>query len=143
MNTLAGGRLCCRRVPRRPLAALLVKQSQDTCLTRKRLGPCGTSFSGRGYATVGTHSPVPIPDTAHRAHLPARGEPETHSHMVWSGTFRELVKTDIPFVPWLARPFLTQFPEEYLRAGQGHHGQGDLTRVQILEEAFSEKRDAD
>jgi hypothetical protein len=43
----------------------------------------------------------------------------------------------------LAQPFLTQFPEEYLRAGQGHHGQGHLTRVQSLELVFCEKRDAD
>jgi hypothetical protein len=59
-----------------------------------------------------THLPVPIPGTAHRAHL-------------------------------AGRPLLTQFPEAYLRAGQGHHGQGHLKSVQILEEAFSEKLYAD
>lgn len=63
VNTLAGDRLYCRWVPGWYLAALLAKQPENTCLTRKRFEPCAVSFSGIRYVTVGTHSPVPFPGT--------------------------------------------------------------------------------
>ena len=70
------------------------------------------------------------------------GEPETYDAMAWINTFRELDETDVPFVPWMARPFfLTQLRKHYLRVGQSHHRQNHLEMVQALEEAFREKGD--
>jgi len=72
------------------------------------------------------------------------GEPETYSPMAWINTFRELDETDVPFVPWIARPFfLTQLRKEYLRVGQSHHRQGHLRMVQSLEGAFREEGDTE
>lgn len=85
VNTMAGERLHCGWLPSWTSAALLAKQSENTCLARKR---------------------------------------------------------GVSFVPRLAQPFLTQFPEKDLCAGQSPHCQSHLTMVQSLEEAFREKEDA-
>jgi protoheme ferro-lyase len=72
------------------------------------------------------------------------GEPETYSPMPWINTFREIDETDVPFVPWIARPFfLTQLRREYLRVGQSHHHQNHLRMIQALEEAYREKGDTE
>jgi hypothetical protein len=70
------------------------------------------------------------------------GEPETYDPIGWINTFKELDKTNVPFIPYLARPFfLYQLRQEYLRVGKSNHRQMHIRMIASLEKQFRAEGD--
>jgi protoheme ferro-lyase len=70
------------------------------------------------------------------------GEPETYSPISWINQFRELDEHNVPFIPYLARPFfLYHLRKKYLRVGKSDHRKMHKIMFTDLKNSFKEYGD--
>jgi protoheme ferro-lyase len=71
------------------------------------------------------------------------GEPETYDPIGWLNQFREFDEQEIPFVPFLARPFFVYLlRKKYLQVGMSLHRQIHQRMLRSLESLFRQSGDA-
>jgi protoheme ferro-lyase len=70
------------------------------------------------------------------------GEPETYSPIGWINQFHELDEHNVPFVPYLIRPFfLNQLRKKYLHVGKSDHRKMHQIMFTDLKNSFKEDGD--
>jgi sirohydrochlorin ferrochelatase len=72
----------------------------------------------------------------------AHGEPETYDPIGWINQFNEFDEQEIPFVPFLARPyFIHALRKKYLEVGKSNHRQTHIEMLRNLEKAYRDAGD--